>query len=76
MKQQPKTVPAGHFKAHCLALLDKVGRTRQPLIVTKTGKPVAKVVPTEIGVPGDLLGSVKFRGDMVAPILDEWEVER
>ena len=56
MKQQPKTIPAGHFKAHCLALLDKVARTRQPLIVTKRGKPVAKVVPTELGAPGDLLG--------------------
>jgi prevent-host-death family protein len=76
MKQQPKTVPAGHFKAHCLALLDKVARTRQPLIVTKRGKPVAKVVPTEMGAPGDLLGSVKFHGDIVAPILDDWEVER
>ena len=76
MKQQPKTVAAGHFKAHCLALLDKVARTRQPLIVTKRGKPVAKVVPTELQAPGDLLGSVKFHGDMVARILDEWEVER
>ena len=76
MKQQPKTVPAGHFKAHCLALLDKVARTRQPLIVTKRGKPVAKVVPTEQRAPEDLLGSVKFHGDIVAPILDEWEVER
>ena len=75
MKQQPKTVSAGHFKAHCLALLEKVARTRQPLIVAKRGKPVAKVVPTEIGAPGDLLGSVKFHGDIVAP-MDEWEVER
>ena len=75
MKQQPKTFLAGHFKAHCLALLDKVARTRQPLIVTKRGKPVAKVVPTELRVPADLLGSVKFHGDIVAPILDEWEVE-
>jgi prevent-host-death family protein len=76
MKQQPKTVPAGHFKAHCLALLDKVARTRQPLIVTKRGKPVTKVVPTEMPASADLLGSVKFHRDIVAPILDRWEVER
>ena len=57
-------------------LLDKVARTRQPLIVSKKGKPVAKVVPTELRVSGDLLGSVKFHGEIVAPILDEWEVER
>lgn len=76
MKQQPKTVPAGHFKAYCRALLDKVARTRQPLIVTKKGKPVAEVVPTELPAPRGLLGSVKFNGDIVAPILDEWEVEQ
>lgn len=76
MKQEPKTVPAGEFKVHCLALLDKVARTRQALIVTKRGKPVAKVVPTEAQKPGKLLGSVKFHGDIVAPILDKWEVER
>ena len=76
MKKQPKTIPSGHFKAQCLALLDKVARTRQPLIVSKRGKPVAKVVPTEMAAPRDLLGSVKFHGDIVAPILDQWEVER
>ena len=40
------------------------------------GQTVAKIVPTELRVSGDLLGSVKFHGDIVAPILDEWEVER
>ena len=75
-EEQPKTVPTGYFKAHCLVLLAKVARTRQPLIITKQGKPVAKVVPTELQAPGDLLGSVKFHSDIVAPILDEWEVER
>jgi antitoxin (DNA-binding transcriptional repressor) of toxin-antitoxin stability system len=53
-----------------------VARTRQPLIVTKRGKPVAKIVPAELPAPKGLLGSVKFHGDIVAPILDEWEVER
>ena len=76
MRQEPKTVPAGHFKAHCLALLDKAARTRQPLIVTKRGKPVAKIVPAALPAPKGLLGSVKFHGEIVAPILDEWEVER
>ena len=75
MSQEPNTIPAGEFKAHCLALLDKVARTRRPLIVTKRGKPVAKVVPTETRAPRNLLGSVKFHGDIVAPILDEWEAE-
>ena len=76
MSMEPKTVPAGEFKARCLALLDKVARTRQPLIVTKRGKPVAKVVPTETRTPRKLLGSVKFQGNVVDPILDKWEVEQ
>jgi prevent-host-death family protein len=75
MSTQPKTVPAGEFKAHCLALLDKVARTRQPLIVTKRGKPVAKVVPTESPRPRKLLGSVKFHGNIIDPVLDKWDIE-
>jgi prevent-host-death family protein len=75
MSMEPKTVPAGEFKARCLALLDKVAKTRQPLIVTKRGKPVAKVVPTELRTPRELLGSVKFHGNVVDPILDKWEIE-
>jgi len=74
MSTQPKSIPAGEFKARCLALLDKVARTRQPLIVTKRGKPVAKVVPTETHKPRKLLGSVKFHGNIVDPILDQWEI--
>ena len=40
-----RSIPASQFKAQCLALLDEVAETRQPLVVTKRGKPVAKVVP-------------------------------
>ena len=39
-----KTVAAGVFKAKCLQLLDEVAETREPLIVTKFGKPVAQIV--------------------------------
>jgi prevent-host-death family protein len=76
MPTKPKTIPAREFKAHCLALLDHVAQTRQPLIVTKRGKPVAKVVPTETHAPRKLLGSVTFHGNIVDPILNEWEVEQ
>ena len=76
MSNKTESVPAGEFKARCLSLLDKVARTRRPLIVTKRGKPVAKVVPTETHKPGKLLGSVKFHGNVVEPILDEWGIEQ
>ena len=40
-----RTIPAGQFKAECLKLIDQVADTREPLIVTKRGKPVVEVIP-------------------------------
>ena len=74
MSNQPKSIPAGEFRTHCFALLDKVARTRQPLIVTKQGKPIAKIVPTETPKRRKLLGSVKFHGNVVDPILPKMEL--
>lgn len=71
-----KTVPAGQFKAQCLALLDRVARTGEPLVVTKRGKPVAQIVPLPSERSAPLLGSVEFKGDVVGPILDAWDVDR
>ena len=71
-----KQVPAGEFKTHCLALLDEVAETGREIIVTKRGKPVAKVSPIE--PPKSLKGSVTVLGDIVSPIFDEedWEMNR
>lgn len=64
------TVPAGQFKARCLALLDRVAQTGEELVVTKRGKPVARVVPVE--PPPGLRGSVVWEGDLLSPIGQEW----
>ena len=40
-----RTVPAGAFKQGCLALLDEVASGGVELVVTKRGKPVARLVP-------------------------------
>jgi prevent-host-death family protein len=40
-----RTIAAGVFKAKCLALLDEVNETGEPVIVTKRGKPVARLSP-------------------------------
>jgi prevent-host-death family protein len=58
MVMAPRTVTATHFKAHCLALLDDVAASRRPLVVTKHGKPVARVVAVE--EEPSLLGSVSL----------------
>jgi prevent-host-death family protein len=71
MDKSPKTIPAGEFKARCLALLDEVAETGKPLLVTKRGKPVARVVPVE--APPGLLHSVKKEKDLVSPIEEKWD---
>ena len=68
------------FKATCLAVLDRVGKTRKPVLVTRFGKPVAQVLPPPSNPAGHWLGAMKddgeIRGDLVAPVADlsEWEV--
>ncbi|UQA61472.1 type II toxin-antitoxin system Phd/YefM family antitoxin [Polyangium aurulentum] len=72
-----KVVAAGKFKAECLAMLDRVARTGEPIVVTKRGKPVAKVVPiVEDDAVAALRGSVTVVGDIVEPVLDAWDVDR
>lgn len=71
-------IAAGDFKARCLKLLDDVAATREPLVITKHGRPVAKLVPIppEADLFGALAGSVLKEGDIVSPLDNEWEVCR
>jgi prevent-host-death family protein len=76
---QMKAVAVSRFKAHCLALLDDVARTGQPLLVVKRGKPLARVVPTgqdSADHPQSTLrGTVAYLGDLIEPTVpaDAWE---
>jgi prevent-host-death family protein len=76
-----KKIAAGVFKARCLRLMDEVQRTREPLVITKKGRPVAKLVPAD-GVPEDIFGCLKgvieVVGDIESPIFpaSDWEVLR
>lgn len=72
------TIGAGEFKAKCLKLLDEVELTRQPLIITKHGKPVAKLVPMppKKSPFGVMKGSVTLEGDIISPIDVEWDANR
>lgn len=71
-----RQVPAGVFRAKCLALLDEVAATGQELVVTKRGRPVAKVVPAEDADPASLRGSVLWYGDIVSPIDADWDADK
>ena len=72
-----KTIPAGKFKAQCLAVMDEVRTKREAVVITKRGKPVAKLVPVEPQddeIFGFLRGKIKVKGDIVKPALSlrEW----
>lgn len=56
-----RTIPAGQFKAQCLAILDEVAETGELVVVTKRGKPVAQITPLE--PPPSLEGSVVYLVD-------------
>jgi len=72
-----KTMAAGAFKAKCLAVMDEVQSKRVTVVITKRGKPVAKLVPVEPKqdeIFGFLKGKGKITGDVVKPALTlrEW----
>ena len=76
MNTKTRHVPAGEFKAKCLALLDEVSITGEELIVTKRGKPVAKVAAVETAEPPTLIGSVRWEKDIVSPVDEDWKADK
>lgn len=76
-----KTMPAGQFKARCLRIMDQVSSTREPVTITKKGRPVAKLVPADTppeDIFGCLKGEIEIVGDIVSPAvpLEDWETGR
>jgi prevent-host-death family protein len=68
------TVSASQFKARCLAMLDEVAATGEQIVVTKRGRPVARVVAME--QPEGLGGSVTYHvsdDELVAPLDERWD---
>lgn len=79
MDKNPRQVSAADFKANCLRLMDEVAQRRQPIVVTKRGKPVAKLVPADdepVDLFGYMAGTIKIVGDIVSPLEDlEWTAD-
>jgi prevent-host-death family protein len=74
-----KTIPAGTFKARCLAIMDEVQAKHQAVIITKRGRAVAKLVPVEQekdDIFGFLKGkgTIEIKGDIISPAFtrEEW----
>jgi len=78
MKQQ--TIAAGEFKVHCLKLMDDVRSKHTEFVITKRGKPVAKLTPMEEeeapDIFGRMRGSVRIVGDIVKPTGVNWDANR
>ncbi len=73
-----KTIAAGEFKARCLQVMEDVRTRRTPVLITKRGKPLAKLVPPDdkpTDIFGSLAGKIEILGDIVSPItpLEDWE---
>ena len=76
-----REIAISKFKATCLEVLERVRKTRKPVLVTRFGKPIAEVQPASAPKPtgdwlGSLAGTAKIRGDIVSPASDaeDWEV--
>jgi prevent-host-death family protein len=76
-----KKIAAGKFKAQCLKVMEQVRTTREPVLITKRGQPLAKLVPAEKPCDdfiGRLEGAVTIVGDVESPVvpLEDWEALR
>ena len=73
-----RTMKASEFKARCLALMDEIAESGEEIIITKRGKPVARLAPCE-DKPTSWFGrdrdGIVIHGDIIEPIDVEWEAE-
>jgi len=72
-----KKMAAGVFKANCLAVMDEVQAKRETVVITKHGKPVAKLVPVNTDtdeIYNFLAGKGAVTGDVIGPAIspDDW----
>jgi prevent-host-death family protein len=67
-----KTMAISEFKTHSLQVLGRVARTKEPIVVTKRGKPLVEVIPFrdkgESATPGKLSDMLLFEKDIVSPL--------
>ena len=77
-----RSIKASEFKAKCLAILDEVSRTGEPVLVLKRGRPVARLLPPMMSEAKHaqltLKGTFEILGDILEPVLpaEDWEAER
>lgn len=74
------TIAISKFKATCLAMLEEVRNTGEPLLITRRGQPIAQVFPPPTASPksgfGCMRGTIEIVGDIVSPLDEEWDALR
>ena len=74
-----KTMAITEFKMHALRVIGEVAETREPVVVTKRGKPLAEIIPfaEKKPSPGKLAEALVFEHDIVSPLGEDlWNVCR
>ena len=75
---ESRTVTASDFKATCLRLMDEVEDSGEEIVITKNGRPMARLLPYRKR-PGEWFGAdrgmIEITGDIISPIDVEWEAE-
>ncbi len=76
-----KEVTISEFKANCSALLERVGKSKKPIRITRRGKPLAEIVPLSPAAQsraewlGCMKGKMRIVGDIVSPVIDLDDLE-
>lgn len=74
-----ESMAISQFKAHALRIIDQVARSREPLIITKRGLPLAQIIPYQETAqehkPGQLQGFLVFEEDLLTPLGQEMWIE-
>lgn len=73
-------ISAAEFKAKCLKIMDTVQHTREEILITKRGKPIARLLPAGNPIPKSPFGCMQNRAtmadDLVNPTGETWNVDR
>jgi prevent-host-death family protein len=73
-----QTMGISQFKTHALKILDKISKTKEIIVITKRGKPMAQIIPYQNSIsdhsPGKLADTLVFEDDIVSPFGEEmWD---
>ena len=73
-----QTIGISQFKSHALRILDSVAKTKEIIVITKRGKPLAQIIPYRDSIskhkPGKLKDTLVFENDIVSPLGEEmWD---